>query len=90
MADYISLLSKLKAPSVIKHHFDLRASTAVRRIPDKAQVVLLGEATHGTLEFYETRAELSKLLIEERGFHAVALEAGKPTELVLNLTCAQV
>jgi erythromycin esterase-like protein len=33
-----------------------------------ARVVLIGEATHGTQEFYRTRAELTKLLIAERGF----------------------
>jgi len=31
-----------------------------------AQVVMIGEATHGTKEFYEHRAEISKLLIEEK------------------------
>jgi erythromycin esterase-like protein len=40
--------------------------------------VLLGEASHGTHEFYEARAELTKRLIVEKGFHAVALEADWP------------
>jgi erythromycin esterase-like protein len=40
--------------------------------------VLIGEASHGTHEFYETRSELTKRLIVEEGFHAVALEADWP------------
>src|SRR5438046_5122384 len=44
----------------------------------RAQCVLIGEASHGTHEFYETRAELTKRLINEKGFRAVALEADWP------------
>jgi erythromycin esterase-like protein len=43
-----------------------------------AQCVLIGEASHGTDEFYETRAALTKRLIEEKGFRGVALEADWP------------
>jgi erythromycin esterase-like protein len=38
-----------------------------------ASVVLLGEATHGSHEFYKLRAEISKRLIIERGFDALAV-----------------
>ncbi|MEN3370327.1 MAG: hypothetical protein V7609_2470 [Verrucomicrobiota bacterium] len=44
----------------------------------EAQCVLIGEASHGTHEFYETRAHLTKRLIQEKGFRAVALEADWP------------
>ena len=47
------------------------------RIGD-ARVVLLGEATHGTHDFYRVRAELTKRLIRERGFRAIAVEADWP------------
>src|SRR5438876_9087365 len=47
------------------------------RIGD-ARCVLLGEATHGTREFYEWRADLSKRLIEEMGFSFVAVEGDWP------------
>lgn len=40
--------------------------------------VLLGEASHGTHEFYRFRAEATKLLIQELGFDAVAVEADWP------------
>ena len=46
-----------------------------------ARLVLLGEATHGTEEFYRLRAELTRRLIEERGFDAVAVEADWPSAL---------
>jgi erythromycin esterase-like protein len=40
-----------------------------------ARVVLLGEATHGTAEFYRARAAITRRLIEEHGFSIVAVEA---------------
>jgi erythromycin esterase-like protein len=40
--------------------------------------VLLGEATHGTHEFYATRAAITQRLIAEKGFQAVAVEADWP------------
>jgi len=46
-----------------------------------ARLVLLGEATHGTAEFYRLRGELTRRLIEERGFDAVAVEADWPSAL---------
>lgn len=49
----------------------------IERIGD-ARLVLLGEATHGTHEFYRIRAELTKRLIREKGFGVVAVEADWP------------
>ena len=43
-----------------------------------ARFVLLGEASHGTHEFYRERARITQRLIEEKGFDAVALEADWP------------
>src|SRR2546428_3732078 len=43
-----------------------------------ARFVLLGEASHGTHEFYEQRAQITKRLIEEKGFTADAVEADWP------------
>jgi erythromycin esterase-like protein len=43
-----------------------------------ARVVLLGEASHGTSEFYRARAQISKRLIERHGFNIVAVEADWP------------
>ena len=46
--------------------------------------VLLGEASHGTHEFYELRASLTRRLLGQHGFDAVALEADWPDALSLN------
>ncbi|MEO7085414.1 MAG: erythromycin esterase family protein [Gemmatimonadaceae bacterium] len=43
-----------------------------------APYVLLGEASHGTSEFYTWRTEISKRLIEERGFSFIAVEGDWP------------
>lgn len=47
------------------------------RIGD-ARLVLLGEASHGTAEFYRMRARITRALIEQKGFTVVALEADWP------------
>ena len=49
----------------------------LRRIGD-ARVVLLGEATHGTEEFYRMRARLTRELVQRKGFELVAVEADWP------------
>ncbi|CAN5528277.1 hypothetical protein BH24GEM3_BH24GEM3_05980 [soil metagenome] len=55
----------------------------MERIGD-ARVVLLGEATHGTHEFYRERARITRRLIEERGFTIVAVEADWPRAYRVN------
>lgn len=49
-----------------------------------ARVVLIGESSHGTQEFYRARAEITKWLIEEKGFCAVAAEADWPDAYRVN------
>jgi erythromycin esterase-like protein/predicted phosphoribosyltransferase len=49
-----------------------------------ARIVLIGESSHGTHEFYETRATITKWLIEEKGFCAVAAEADWPDAYRVN------
>lgn len=44
----------------------------------EARFVLLGEASHGTHEFYRERAQITRRLIKEKGFTAVAVEADWP------------
>jgi erythromycin esterase len=45
---------------------------------DNVQYALLGEASHGTSEFYSWRAEITKRLIKERGFSFIAVEGDWP------------
>src|SRR5262249_894757 len=50
----------------------------------RARFVLLGEASHGTHEFYRERAQITKRLIAEKGFTAVAVEADWPDAYRIN------
>jgi len=50
----------------------------------QASFVLFGEASHGTHEFYSTRAEITRRLIAEKGFQAVAVEADWPDAYRVN------
>src|SRR5436190_151114 len=49
-----------------------------------ARIVLLGEASHGTHEFYRERAHITERLIAEQGFSAVAVEADWPDAYRIN------
>ncbi|MGM9951566.1 MAG: erythromycin esterase family protein [Lysinibacillus sp.] len=49
-----------------------------------ARIVLIGEASHGTSEFYTIRAELSKRLIDEKGFNVIAVEGDWPSAQAVN------
>lgn len=52
-------------------------SAMMERIGDR-RVVLIGEASHGTSEFYRMRARITQKLVEEKGFNIVAAEADWP------------
>jgi erythromycin esterase-like protein len=54
------------------------------RMIGEARFSLLGEATHGTHEFYRERAEITKRLIKEKAFTAVAVEADWPDAFRVN------
>jgi hypothetical protein len=49
-----------------------------------SRFVLIGEASHGTHEFYATRALITQRLIEEKGFNAVVIEADWPDAYRVN------
>jgi protein-L-isoaspartate(D-aspartate) O-methyltransferase len=46
------------------------------------KVILLGEATHGTAEFYQARARITEMLVDRHGFNIVAAEADWPDAAV--------
>jgi len=48
------------------------------------KLVMIGEATHGTKEFYAMRAEITKRLIQELNFDAIAVEADWPDAYAVN------
>src|SRR5579862_9153498 len=49
-----------------------------------ARLVLIGEASHGTHDFYRERARITRRLIEENGFNAVAVEGDWPDAYRVN------
>ena len=49
-----------------------------------AKVVLLGEASHGTSEYYRARAAITRRLVEKHGFSIIALEADWPDAATLD------
>jgi erythromycin esterase-like protein len=58
--------------------------TALLRLIGDARFTLIGEASHGTHEFYQERAEITKRLITESGYTAVAVEADWPDAYRVN------
>ncbi len=60
------------------------AGDAILDLCGNAHFVLIGEASHGTHEFYEERAEITRRLITEKGFCAVAVEADWPDAYRVN------
>ena len=73
-ASLIELIQAQAEPLDV-HRPDLDA--LVDRI-GSSRVVLLGESTHGTEEFYDLRAALTMKLVREKGFNVVCLEADWP------------
>jgi erythromycin esterase-like protein len=57
---------------------DERRHDALLELIGDARVVLIGEASHGTREFYAERAAITRRLIAERGFAAVCIEGDWP------------
>jgi erythromycin esterase-like protein len=75
-ADALGLLSDLRARArPLRSPADL--DPLLERVGD-ARCVLLGEASHGTHEYYAWRAEISKRLIFEKGFRFIAVEGDWP------------
>jgi len=70
-----------KASQTISGYDDLRS--LFDRIGD-ARIVMLGEASHGTHEYYTWRSHISKKLIEEKGFGFIAVEGDWPDCYRLN------
>jgi len=56
-------------------------ASLAKRFADK-RVVLLGEATHGTAQFYDARARITEMLVKKHGFNIVAAEADWPDAAV--------
>ncbi|HEX2206278.1 MAG TPA: erythromycin esterase family protein [Longimicrobium sp.] len=77
--DLIEAVKRAEKP--LRDEGDL--DTLLERIGD-ARVVLLGEASHGTHEYYTWRDRISRRLIEEKGFHFIAVEGDWPDCYLVN------
>lgn len=75
----LAALRGAATPVAEDRHFD----AVLEHIGD-ASLVLMGESTHGTHEFYRYRAAISKRLIAEKGFDAIAVEADWPDALAID------
>lgn len=74
---YQKLIETLNAAIVPLSNRTNKYSSVLEKIGD-ARFVLIGEATHGTHEFYQARAEISKQLIKKKEFMAIAIEGDWP------------
>jgi erythromycin esterase-like protein len=80
MGGFASSLGMIATPLAgTPHDFDAVLAAAAH-----ARFVLIGEASHGTHEFYRIRAEITKRLIGEHRFDAVAVEADWPDAYRIN------
>lgn len=73
--DLVDTVSTGAEPFGLTDNADL--SRLMDRIGD-ARIVLLGEASHGTSEFYRMRAHITMALIREKGFRIIGAEADWP------------
>src|SRR5439155_16566345 len=72
---------------LIENSIALNSPNAIDRLIEEignAKYVLLGEASHGTSEYYTWRTKISKRLIRERGFSFIAVEGDWPDCARLN------
>lgn len=72
-------LIQLLNENIVPFHFDEKHILSVANQIGDARIVLMGEASHGTKEFYDARIALTQYLIKEKGFHAIAIEGDWPS-----------
>jgi len=63
---------------------EMKDYDSILKAMGKAKVVMIGEASHGTHEFYKIRADITKRLIEEKEFSMVAVEGDWPDVYRIN------
>jgi len=81
LGNHLKFDSKTIISTIKKNQIPLNSSkdldSLLSEIGD-SKYVLLGEASHGTSEFYQWRSAISKRLIEEKGFRFIAVEGDWP------------
>ncbi len=74
-----NLIEKIREKAVVfKNENDVPDD--ILALVGNARFVLIGEASHGTHDFYQYRAEIKKRLIEEKDFSALAVRAYFPRD----------
>jgi len=83
-----TVLNESEAVNAIKQNaYPLHSKADLQPLFDRigdARIVMLGEASHGTHEYYTWRTHISKRLIEEKGFNFIAVEGDWPDCYRLN------
>ena len=82
VADWLSASAIRVATAEPNHELDDLAG--IERIVGKARIVGLGEATHGTREFFQLKHRLVRYLVERMGFTVFAIEANQPECRAIN------
>ncbi|MCC8426620.1 erythromycin esterase family protein [Mucilaginibacter sp. UR6-11] len=91
MKHYLTREAPLDEPAIVasisRHAHPLENTADLQPLLDRigdAKIVMLGEASHGTHEYYTWRAQISKILIREKGFNFIAVEGDWPDCYRLN------
>ncbi len=83
MIDRKGQIDAIRSAAIPLHGLDVDYDALLKAIGD-AQIIMLGEATHGTHEFYDIRTQISKRLISEKHFNAIAIEGDWPDAYQVN------
>lgn len=76
--------AELLSHAVIDAPAGVPPKEALEELIGDARIVLIGESSHGTHEFYAARAQITRWLIEQKGFDGVAAEADWPDAYRVN------
>lgn len=79
-------MSKKLVAAIREHSLPLTPASIDQLIEavGDAEIVMLGEATHGTSEFYKIRTSITQRLIQEKGFVCLAVEGDWPSAQAVN------
>src|SRR5688572_25355480 len=78
------IIGNVRSSASLFNHAVKSTLTPVIDLVKNKSFILLGEATHGTKEFYEARVEITKRLIIDHGLNAIAIEGDWPSAYRVN------
>jgi erythromycin esterase-like protein len=78
------IIGNVRSSALLVNHAVRSTLTPVIDLIKNKSFILLGEATHGTREFYEARIEITKRLIIDHGLNAIAIEGDWPSAYRVN------